>query len=140
MYNFDDVSKMAIQGLFKTKISWNKRYDVIIYVHYVTNKILSRDSNYIADVVMWPEFGNSSISTREVITTSISYGFEQNLGLALGMALKFYISVEKGLKLKVRKFCWLIPTVVEVTGEKLAGGFFAPLIRNSWIGLTAKSC
>ena len=59
-------AKMAIQGLFKTKISWNKGYDVIISVHYVTNKILSRDSNYIVDVVMWPEFGNSSISIREV--------------------------------------------------------------------------
>ena len=35
------------------------------------------------------------------------------------MALKFYTSVEKGLKLKVKKFWWLIPTFLEVTGEKL---------------------
>ena len=33
----------------------------------------------------------------------------------------------KGLKLKVRKFWWLIPTFVEVTGEKLVGGPFCPL-------------
>ena len=47
-----------------------------------------------------------------------------NLGLALGTNLKFYTSVAKGLKLKVRK-CWgLILTFAEVTGEKLIGGPF----------------
>ena len=35
-----------------------------------------------------------------------------NLGLALGMALKFYTSVSKEFKLKVRKFWGLIPTFV----------------------------
>ena len=44
-----------------------------------------------------------------------------NLGLALGTILKFYTSVAKRLKLKVRKFLGLIPTFVEVTGEKLVG-------------------
>ena len=44
----------------------------------------------------------------------------QELGLALSMALKFYTSVAKGLKLKFRKFKGLIPKFVEVTGEKLA--------------------
>ena len=37
----------------------------------VTNKILSCESNYVVDVAMWPNFGNSSVSMREVITTSI---------------------------------------------------------------------
>ena len=32
--------------------------------------------------------------------------------------MKFYISVAKGLKLKVREFLALIATFVEVTGEK----------------------
>ena len=45
-----------------------------------------------------------------------------NVGLALGMTWKFYNSVAKGSKLKVRKFCGLSLTFVEVTGEKLAGG------------------
>ena len=47
-----------------------------------------------------------------------------NLGLALGVNLKFYISVAKGLKLKVSMFCGLIPMFSEVTEEKLvrAGG------------------
>ena len=49
-----------------------------------------------------------------------------NLGLALGTNLKFYASVAKGLKLKVRKFWGLIPAFVEVTGEKLVGGAFMP--------------
>ena len=39
-----------------------------------------------------------------------------NLGLAPGMALRFYTSVAKGLKPKVGKFCGLIPTFVEFTG------------------------
>ena len=64
-------AKMATPGLLKIKVFWNKGYDVIISVHDVTNKILSRDSNYIVDVFMWPKFGNSSISMREIITTSI---------------------------------------------------------------------
>ena len=48
------LAKMATPGLLKITVLWNKGYDVIIPVHDVTNKILSRDSNYIVDVVMWP--------------------------------------------------------------------------------------
>ena len=49
-----------------------------------------------------------------------------NLGLALEVALKFYTSVAKELRLKVREFCGKIPTFVEVTGEKLVGETFLP--------------
>ena len=49
-----------------------------------------------------------------------------NLGLALDKSLKFYTTVEKGLKLKVRKFWGLIPKFVEIIGEKLVGGAFLP--------------
>ena len=45
-----------------------------------------------------------------------------NLRQALGTKLKFYTSVAKGLKLKVRKFLGLNRTFVEVTGDKLVGG------------------
>ena len=62
---------MATLGLLKMKLFWIKSYDAIISVHDVTNKILSRDSIYIVDVVKWPNFGNSGISMREVIITSI---------------------------------------------------------------------
>ena len=64
-------AKMATPDLLKITVFWNKGYDLIIPVNDVTNKILSRDSNYIVDVFMWPKFGNCSISMRKVIITSI---------------------------------------------------------------------
>ena len=42
-----------------------------------------------------------------------------SLGLVLGIALKFYIRVARGLKLEVRKFWGLMFTFVEVTGDKI---------------------
>ena len=62
---------MTTPGLLKITVFWDKGYDVIISVNDVTNKILWRDSNYIVDLFMWPKFGDSIISMREVITTSI---------------------------------------------------------------------
>ena len=64
-------AKMATPGLLKITVFWNKGCDVIISVDDVTSKIVWDDSNYIADVFMWPKFGNSSISMREVFITSI---------------------------------------------------------------------
>ena len=49
-----------------------------------------------------------------------------NLGLALGMTLKFYTNVAKGLKIKVRKLLGLFPTFEEVTGENRIGEPFYP--------------
>ena len=46
----------------------------MIPVHDVTKKILSRDSNYVINVVKFCKFGNSSISMREIIITSIFWG------------------------------------------------------------------
>ena len=60
-------TKMATLGLLKIKVFWNKGYDIIICAYDVTNKISSRDSNYVLNLVMWPKFGNSSISMREVL-------------------------------------------------------------------------
>ena len=55
----------------------------------------------------------------------------QLFGLTLSIALKFYASVAKGLKLKVKRFWGIIATFVEVTGETMAGGpFCAPLPLN----------
>ena len=48
--------------------------------------------------------------------------------LALVVALKFYTSVAKGLKLKFKKFLRLIPKFVGVTGEKLVGDLLAPYL------------
>ena len=65
-------AKMATPGLLKTEGFWKKYYDVIIFVHDVTNKILWPDSNYGVNVVIWSKFRNSIISVREVTLTSIS--------------------------------------------------------------------
>ena len=64
-------AKMTAPGILKITVFWTKGYDVIIYVHDVTSKILSRDLNYIVDVVMWWKFGNSNISIKEFIIISI---------------------------------------------------------------------
>ena len=137
-------AKLATPGFLKIKIFRSKGYDVIIPDCDVINKIFSRESNYIVDAVMWPKFGICSISMREVIITSNFKEFDQkntffeawsrfkfsNLGLALGMTLKFYTSVSKGSKLKVRKFLELSPTLVEVTGKKLVEGAFPPILNR----------
>ena len=117
----------------QTQLRLNKGYDVIIISHDVTTKIFPRYSNYIVDVMIWPKFGNSSIFMTAVIITSILQGFHHkiffegcswfkfnNLELALSLALKFYKSVVKRLKLKVKKYWGLIP--VGVTAEKLVRG------------------
>ena len=61
------------------------------------------------------------------------------MGLALGMALKFYISMAKGLKLKLGKFYGLISAFVEVTGGKLVGGPFCPPILNR-VKVSKRNC
>ena len=101
--------KMAALDLLKEKVFWSE----VISVQDVTNKIISRDSNYIAYVVIWSKFGNYSISMREVIITSILEEKKQffegclwfkfnNLKLAVGMALKFNTKLAERLKLKVK--------------------------------------
>ena len=70
-YNLIMLAKIGYSSLLKLKLFWNKGYDVIISAHDVTTKILLRDSNYFVGVVIWPKFGNSSISMREVVITLI---------------------------------------------------------------------
>ena len=138
-YNFDDVSKIEFPGLLRIQIFQNKGYDVIIPDYDVTNKILSRESNYNVDAVMWPKFGNCSVLWLKLsqlqfykdLTWKTAF-FEEwswfkfnNLRMALDMTLKFYASVAKELKLKVRRFWGLISTFAEVTGEKLVGGLLS---------------
>ena len=124
--------KMAPPGLLKITVFLNKGYDVIISVDDVTSKVLSRDSNYIVDVFcdqslltiafLWEKLSRSQfykdLTKNHFFEGCPGFKFN-NLGLALGTNLKVYTSVVKGLKLKVRKFLGLIPTLAEVTGEKL---------------------
>ena len=80
-------AKMATLGFLKEEVFWSKVNDVKISVEEVTNKILSRDSNYITDVVIGSKFGNYSISLREVIITSILEGFDQKKQFFWGVLL-----------------------------------------------------
>ena len=41
----------------KIVLDLNKGSDVVISIHNTTNKVLSSSSNYVVDVVMWPNFG-----------------------------------------------------------------------------------
>ena len=45
-------AKMATLGFLKIKVFLNKGYDAIIYAHDVINKILSRESIFIVDMIM----------------------------------------------------------------------------------------
>ena len=49
-------AQMATAEVLKINVFWNKSFDVIISVHNATIKILSRDSNYTVDVIMWSKF------------------------------------------------------------------------------------
>ena len=124
-------AKTATPSLLKITVFWNKVHDVIIPVNDVTNKTLSGDSGYIIDMFMWPKFVAflweklsqpqfyKDLTRKTAFFEGWSWFKSNNLGLALGTSLKFYTSVAKRSKLKVRKFWELIPTFVEVTGEKL---------------------
>ena len=59
--------KLATLGLLNIKVFRSKSYDVILSIYDFANNILSSDSGYIVDLVMWPKFGNSSVSMREVV-------------------------------------------------------------------------
>ena len=86
-YNLTMSTKLAILDFLKIKIFWSKGFDVIAFFHDVTNNILTRDWNCIVDVVMWPIF---------FWWVLLRFKFN-NLGLAPGMALKFYTSAGKWL-------------------------------------------
>ena len=45
-------AKVPTLGLLKMKIFQNKDYDAIVPIYDVINKILSRNSDYIIDVLM----------------------------------------------------------------------------------------
>ena len=131
---------MGTRSLLKTKVFCNKGYDVIVSVYDINKNILSRNSNCIVDVAIWPKFGNACIPMnflrilKEIYKNCITIWpkkwiflrvvLVQIQLLAIDMALKFYSSAPKGLKLKLRKFWGLIPTFGEVTGEKWSGGLF----------------
>ena len=136
--NFDDATKFGSLCVCKIKLFWNKIYNVKTSYHDANNKILSRESNYIIDVAMWPKIGKYNILKRKFIiirSTLIrklqffegySWFRFNNFGLALGMTLKISSFTGKGLRLKVRKMWRQIPTFVEYTGGKTRKDLFSP--------------
>ena len=100
----------------------------------------SCDQSLVTVAFLWEKLSQPQFYKDLTRKTAFSEGWSwfkfYNSGLALGINLKFHISVAKGLKLKVRKFWWLIPTFVEVSGEKLVRGAFLPQNPPSWIRLT----
>ena len=102
---------------------------------------------------LWKKLSELQLFKNLTRKTALFEGWSKfkfnSLGLALGTNLKFYTSLEKGLKLKVRKFWGLFPTFVEVTEEKLVGSLFtSPLpsilnrvnnISNYWINNSARA-
>ena len=63
-------AKLLTLAFLERKLFLNRDYGVIISVHDVIIKILSRDSNYIVDVVMRKTFGNFCISMRICISSN----------------------------------------------------------------------
>ena len=65
-----------------------------------------------------------------------------NLRLALGMILKFYTSLSKGLILTVRKFCGLIPTFAPHPSPPILNRFniTALVIQNLILYILAYFC
>lgn len=112
-----------------------KGFDAILFVHDITSKMFSVDSNCIVDLVIWPTFDNSSTFVRQATQfykdlTKRTTCFEERLQLGIGMALKFNGSVPKGLKLKVRKILRSISMFAEVTAENLVEDFFGDPMLN----------
>ena len=64
-------AKLVTVSVLKIKEFLNWDYEVVISVHDVTKKILLRKSIHIVDLAMWAKFGNSNISVREAIITSV---------------------------------------------------------------------
>ena len=137
-------AKLAILDLLNVILKWSLwRYNFCPWRYQQT---LSSESSYNVDVIMWPKFGNSSVSMREVAITSIFTNLTEktkffegstwfnfnNLGLAVYMTLKF---VSKGLKLKVRIIIFFLGGGIVFRDSKRKTGRGAFWCSLSLIGL-----
>ena len=111
---------------FLSMMSPTKFYDMIQIILWMC----SFDQSLVTLAFLWEKLSKpqfyKDLTRKTVFFEGWSWFKFNNLGLTLGTNLKFYTSLSKGLKLKVRKFWGLIPTFVEVTGEKLVGEAFLP--------------
>ena len=79
-------------------------------IKFIISKNVDRDCISIHNFLFLKHFSFFKVCLNSKLS--------RNFGLTLRMVLKFYTSVAKRLKLKIRKFKGLISTFVEVTGEK----------------------
>ena len=102
--------------------------------------LCSCDKSLVSEKLSQPQF-YKDLTRKTAFFERWSWLKFNNLGLALGTNLKFYSSVAKGLKLKARKCLGLIPTFLEVAGEKLVGEVFLthPILNKVKIGKKYKS-
>ena len=107
--------------------------------YHVTGIILemwSCDQSLLTLAFLWEKLSQLELYkdlTRKTTFLRVCPGSSSiiwNRGLTLVMVLKFYTSVAKWLKIKVRKVWRLTSTNVEVTGGKLVGVFFCYPILN----------
>ena len=101
----------------------------------------SCDRSMVTLAFLWENLSQRQVYEDLTRKTALFEGWSwlkfNNLGLTLGMSLKFYTSVAKWLKLKVRQLLGIISTFVEIIWEKLVGGLFGS--PTSWIGLKLES-
>ena len=101
----------------------------------------SRDQILVTAAFLWQKLSQPQFSKDLTRKTAFFEGWSwlrlNNLGLALDKNLKFYTSVVKGLKLKVRKFGDNSYVCRSYWGKTVRGGGFLPP-PSSWIGLKFK--
>ena len=112
------------------------------HVIQIILQMCSSDQSLVTVAFLWEKLSQprfyKDLSKKTAFFKGWSWFRFNNLELALGTDLNFYTSVVKRLELKVRKFWGLIPTFVEVTGEKLVvGGGGGGVCPPYWIGLIA---
>ena len=78
--------KLSTLGLLEIKVFWDKDCNIIIFVQEVTNK------NLLLQILLWIWSFNQSL-----VTDRNSWFIFNDLGLALDVSMKFYVSGEKGL-------------------------------------------
>ena len=104
----------------------------LYHVNQIILQMCSCDQSLVTVAFLWETLSQPQFYKDLTKNTAFFEGLSSckfnNLELALGTNLKFYTSVEKGLKLKVRKFWGLIPTFLEVTRKRLVGDLF------DWMG------
>ena len=141
--------KRATPDLLKIRVYWNEVDEVITYVHDVATKlyhliqiILSMwlcDQSLITLAFSWEKLSKpqfyKDLTRKTAFFEEWSWFKFNNLGLTLGTNLKFYTSLSKGLKLKVRVLGANSYVCTNYRG-KTGRGSFCPLPPPpSWIGL-----